>query len=745
MERVYTRAWNTARQSGSRERPDHSTAAKDSESEGVDRASSSPADENQGTRAPKTRIIDDLLSSTRKNSSSKRFSSPPPKSLATARPRRSTRQSAPRSLSEDYEDPLLPRWSLENTAWEKDWDRELVYPSTGRNRATVHREDIHRLDEGAFLNDSLVFCYLRYLQVEMERERPDIAKRIYFMNTYFFETLRKGRGGLINYEGVKSWTSKVDIFSYDYIVVPVNEEAHWYLAVVCNPRVLIEGSQDTDDGVVLLDSREQARREPLASPKTRRKNETGLHSSPPFLTRSPQARGKGQAGSARKVDSKEFRIITLDSLGAPHSKTCQMLRKYLVEEAKSRKNLDALELDRKIGLTAKNIPGQENFCDCGVFLLGYAQHFLEDPDGFVETILQRGKPEWTVDAPELRNQVREILFRLHREYRKEVADRKKNGRKKRLEEKAQKDSATGSSDDPVPGAHDRTSPVLGELGPSPKPRLAGDGDAPSTPAREQAGGGGSAGPKSVGQQAGKRTSPRTGSRSTTPSDKCKAMPSAQSDAQDQNTGPCSANNAPDVKRLEGMTKIRQSIEHDGDQSASTPHNSSPSPDLFSTREPVDDMVHSPAVPSPPDVATYDIPESPPAPPKPSIEKPAEPRFVKRLSSSPRSTGSARSPVLGEKSPSKRKVIDIEDDDDDEPRKLHKRTKETGKKSRFFPGNAAASDGVADDEGWRYVGRRQGHETRRFELKDGTGRGGAARRGRGRRSSDAIDLTGKGHG
>src|SRR5690606_37363450 len=98
--------------------------------------------------------------------------------------------------------------------------------------------------------------------------------------------------------------------------------------------------------------------------------------------------------------------------------------------------------------------GQDNFCDCGVFLLGYAQHFLNDPDGFVETILQRGKPEWTVDASELRNQVRETLFRLHREYRKEVAERKKNSRKKRSGQ-GQEDSAAGPSDKPVYEAQDQ--------------------------------------------------------------------------------------------------------------------------------------------------------------------------------------------------------------------------------------------------------------------------------------------------
>ncbi|GFQ68784.1 hypothetical protein TNCT_552441 [Trichonephila clavata] len=34
---------------------------------------------------------------------------------------------------------------------------------------------------------------------------------------------------------VKRWTRKVDLFSKDYIVIPVNVCCHWYLVMVCFP------------------------------------------------------------------------------------------------------------------------------------------------------------------------------------------------------------------------------------------------------------------------------------------------------------------------------------------------------------------------------------------------------------------------------------------------------------------------------------------------------------------------------
>lgn len=42
------------------------------------------------------------------------------------------------------------------------------------------------------------------------------------------------------YDSVKKWTKAVDVFQQDLIIVPVNENLHWYLAVIFNPRALIQ-------------------------------------------------------------------------------------------------------------------------------------------------------------------------------------------------------------------------------------------------------------------------------------------------------------------------------------------------------------------------------------------------------------------------------------------------------------------------------------------------------------------------
>ncbi|KAJ5649674.1 uncharacterized protein N7484_003397 [Penicillium longicatenatum] len=112
------------------------------------------------------------------------------------------------------------------------WKKPMVYPRVGKRRAEVNVEDRDRLREGEFLNDNLVGFYLRFLEDHLQRTNPDVAEGIYLFNSYFFPTLKNGRS--INYSAVEKWTRNIDLFSYDYVIVPVNQDLHWYFAIICN-------------------------------------------------------------------------------------------------------------------------------------------------------------------------------------------------------------------------------------------------------------------------------------------------------------------------------------------------------------------------------------------------------------------------------------------------------------------------------------------------------------------------------
>ncbi|KAK5627199.1 hypothetical protein RRF57_002914 [Xylaria bambusicola] len=404
-------------------------------------------------------------------------------------------------------EPIPEGWTSLNVGWEKQWRNSLVYPRMGKNRATVDKDDIQRLDDGQFLNDNLIIFYLRYLQDELEKNNPDLAERIYFQNTFFYDKLKPTKNGQgINYDSVKTWTSKVDLFSKDYIIVPINEYAHWYVAIICNaPRLLpssnsherdndnkkevisiIDGnetsqgnlgtpsdsrlSNDTIDGeqasqLAREDVVEKLRRMSIdnsdhpakVTKKTADSNAGEEVDSVPLnfdndvyeikdpdrpegevehiaTTDNPQRHkkpGKKPAGGPRKNDPKQPRIITLDSLGSSHSPTCSYLKQYLAAEGRERKEIE-IAPSNIMGTTAKGLPEQTNHCDCGLFLLGYIQRFLYDPDDFIKHLLQRdGTITWNFCPSSLRNSIRELIFDLQKKQQTiedEIHERKRRAK-----------------------------------------------------------------------------------------------------------------------------------------------------------------------------------------------------------------------------------------------------------------------------------------------------------------------------
>lgn len=419
------------------------------------------------------------------------------------------------------------------------WKKPLTYPKVGKKKTTVEWSDLERLDEGEFLNDNLISFYLRYLEQRLEEERPEVAKRVYFFNTFFFATLtntHKGRKRF-NYEGVQKWTRSVDLFTYDYIIVPINEQAHWYLAIICNLPALDHGlampeaeatslteddritseqgpgqagerasrttnqpdgnesnilpsnvkepnerdtrnsfsqlSLENDAGLTagdelsLSDTKglENARRisnnrEMLDTqigdtmPGFAASKETENHTvpskgecddvedpiddqdeSPKAAAKSRRSKRKSMPAPITKLDPRKPAIITFDSLGQTRSQTIRLLKDYLIEEAKSKRGMEFEESQMK-GINAKRIPQQDNYSDCGVFLLGYVDTFLgleTDPRDFITKTIQQTHEakDWSKLVPgdlraNIRKQVRELHEIQSNERREESA--KKSGK-----------------------------------------------------------------------------------------------------------------------------------------------------------------------------------------------------------------------------------------------------------------------------------------------------------------------------
>jgi hypothetical protein len=316
------------------------------------------------------------------------------------------------------------------------WQNPLTYPRSGRKRATVNFEDLARLDDDEFLNDNLIAFFLRYLEHYLEQDQPDMSKKAHFFNSYFYEKLRqksKDKKSVINYEGVKKWTDKIGLFNRDFIIVPVNENLHWYVAIICNLSwfKLDKAEQDALDEAEMFESSLTAERQDIdesandtqqslqeLSLEDRERQGDILRSDlvPETSTGSTKKKRRKRKSEPhlKGVNSYRPTIITLDSLNLPRYAAVSVLKHYIVQEASVRLNKEIDSSDIQ-GLSAKKIPTQNNYSDCGLYVCAYLERFAMAPRSFIEQELRRMPQQW----PELRNhdlrgRMRDFLLNLHK-------------------------------------------------------------------------------------------------------------------------------------------------------------------------------------------------------------------------------------------------------------------------------------------------------------------------------------------
>ncbi|KAJ7600472.1 hypothetical protein C8J56DRAFT_910342 [Mycena floridula] len=114
----------------------------------------------------------------------------------------------------------------------------LVYPPETPGAVPITNADLARLDPGEFLNDTLIEFGLKLWLKELETENPELAKQIHIFNSFFYKKLNK-KNLSEGYNDVKRWTAKIDIFEKKIIIIPINENLHWYLAVIYNPANML--------------------------------------------------------------------------------------------------------------------------------------------------------------------------------------------------------------------------------------------------------------------------------------------------------------------------------------------------------------------------------------------------------------------------------------------------------------------------------------------------------------------------
>ncbi|KAJ7553146.1 hypothetical protein O6H91_06G085400 [Diphasiastrum complanatum] len=245
---------------------------------------------------------------------------------------------------------------------------KIAYPSREDPDAVeVLFSDLQQLKSMDFLNDVIIDFYIKYIQ-ETRCPNPELKKKFHFFNTFFFKKLtealdlqrkKKTTDGFIK---LRKWIKGLDIFERSFLFVPVHDNLHWSLAIICL-----------------------------------------------------------QVGDIK--ESPQICILHLDSMENGHNTEAlfKILKSYLEVEWNYRigsaKDLQRCKLlPENVQGKKVRVPMQQNVFDCGLFLLHYIELFVENPPspfGY-ENIDNMFGQDWFIpdEASSLRKTIRKLIESL---------------------------------------------------------------------------------------------------------------------------------------------------------------------------------------------------------------------------------------------------------------------------------------------------------------------------------------------
>ena len=249
------------------------------------------------------------------------------------------------------------------------WTPLFQYPhdGAGADRIIVTRSDYECLEADFSLNRTVVDFALRVIVADRRRSPlgsdpafGNMARDVHVFPSDFFTMLSAGneRGKLKAdkdkarraYARVERWTRGVDVFAKRFLLVPVLDQQHWSLAIVCHPGELAK----------------------RAIARERRELDVGA----------TEDEDEDEDCPARPC------VIHMDSLRMHSAKKIEKwLRCFLEMEWRKRHSdeepFTLRERTARAGgppadllLAMPKVPQQTNSCDCGVYTLRYGQEFL---------------------------------------------------------------------------------------------------------------------------------------------------------------------------------------------------------------------------------------------------------------------------------------------------------------------------------------------------------------------------------
>lgn len=248
---------------------------------------------------------------------------------------------------------------------------ELKYVFSDNKVFTITYSDFKTLYDNDWINDSLIDFFIKY---EMDKAiyQKHLFKQtdIYAFNSFFFTKLMSGDefNDEIDYYGnIKRWLNKLDLMSYPNIIIPINENLHWYCCVIKGLPQLLESALKRKEALASSNGYEDIQEAECDDSADIGDSESTVTST--VLTSEASTKVK-------KIYQPE--IFIFDSLRQKHTNIHFPLKKFIIDYCREKYDVDIGR--NEIRVHSAKVPKQNNFNDCGIHVIYNVRKWLNNSD-----------------------------------------------------------------------------------------------------------------------------------------------------------------------------------------------------------------------------------------------------------------------------------------------------------------------------------------------------------------------------
>ncbi|KAK6200521.1 uncharacterized protein RJT21DRAFT_44540 [Scheffersomyces amazonensis] len=246
---------------------------------------------------------------------------------------------------------------------------DLKYKFAHNKIVTITYSDFKTLYNNDWINDSVIDFFIQYeIDKAIHQYKVLGSEEIYALNSFFFTKLMSKSDSESTpnyYANIKRWLIKLDLMKYPYVILPINENAHWYCCIIKGlPQLLEQGLN------------EKAAKEKAANEEADRftfENNSNNTTTPETITEiddeiidSPE-KGSSTSPPLKKPRHYQTEIFVFDSLAQTHSNINVPLKRFIIDYCKDKYDIDLQK--HQIRVFNARVPKQSNFNDCGIHVI----------------------------------------------------------------------------------------------------------------------------------------------------------------------------------------------------------------------------------------------------------------------------------------------------------------------------------------------------------------------------------------